>query len=52
MEFLALRRRRTRHPGEFFVHAEIVLNSDGGVREAFALDGETLFGFYRLVQPF
>ena len=40
-----------RHAGELFVHAEIVLERDGGQRAALAGDGDALLGLDGLVQP-
>ena len=38
------------HSGQFAVHTEVVLQGDGGVGDAFALDFQALFGFYGLVE--
>ena len=50
-EFLFLGLRRPGHPGQFLVHAEIVLERNGSERLALALDLHALFGFDGLVQP-
>ena len=42
--------RRTGHARQLFVHAEIVLKSDGRQGLIFALDLDVFFGFDRLVQ--
>ena len=42
--------RRAGHAGQLFVHAEIVLEGDGGERLVFALDLDVFLGFDRLVQ--
>ncbi len=39
------------HPGQLFVHAEVVLDGDGGVGDIFGLDAHTFFGLDSLVQP-
>ena len=41
---------RTGHPGEFFVHTEIVLEGDGGQCLAFPLDLHIFLGFQRLME--
>ncbi len=38
------------HSAEFFVHAEVVLEGDGGERLVFLADGDAFFGFDGLVQ--
>ncbi|MBA7658628.1 hypothetical protein ES703_66587 [subsurface metagenome] len=38
------------HARQLFVHAEVVLDGDGGVGAAFLLHLNAFFGFYRLVQ--
>ena len=38
------------HSGQLAVHTEVVLQGNGGVGNAFPLDFQALFGFYRLVQ--
>ncbi len=53
VNFCKLRRfgfRGAGHAGEFFVHAEIILESDGSERLIFTLDLYALFGFNGLVQ--
>ena len=40
----------TRHAGDFFVHAEIVLEGNGSESLAFALDLHVLLGFNRLME--
>ena len=42
--------RRTGHAGQFLVHAEIILESDGSERLVLALDLDVFLGFDRLVQ--
>ena len=49
-EFFLLRLGGTRHAGDFLIHAEIVLEGDGGERFAFALDLNVLLGFNRLME--
>src|SRR5712671_5185779 len=39
------------HAGKLFVHAEIILEGDGGERLIFALDLDAFFGFHGLVEP-
>ena len=48
-EFFLFRFRRSGHPGQLFVHPEIVLEGDGGVSLAFLFDAHALFGLQRLV---
>ena len=43
--------RRSRHSREFFVHAEIILNRDGGVSLRFLFDLHAFLRLDRLVQP-
>ena len=40
-----------RHAGQFLVHAEIVLEGDGGQRLIFVRDLDAFFRLHRLVQP-
>ena len=42
--------RRTGHAGQLLVHAEIILEGDGGERLVLALDLDAFLGFDRLVQ--
>src|SRR5690348_2453134 len=49
-ELLGFGFRGSGHAGEFFVHAEIILESDGGERLIFALDLHGFLGFDGLVQ--
>ncbi len=49
-ELAVLGQRRTSHTREFFIHAEIVLESDGGKRFIFFLDFNVFFRFDSLVQ--
>src|SRR5690348_3308210 len=49
-EFLGFGFRGSGHAGEFFVHAEVILESDGGERLIFALDFHGFLGFDGLVQ--
>ena len=51
LEFFLLRLGRTRHTGQFIVHAEIVLKCDGSVGQALTTYLHALLGFYSLVQP-
>ena len=51
-ELLGFRRRRAGHAGELLVHAEVVLEGDGGERLVLRLDRHMLLGFQRLVQAF
>ena len=41
---------RTGHAGQLLVHAEVILEGDGGERLVLALDLDVLFGFDRLMQ--
>ena len=53
INFAELRRfrfGRSGHAGQFFVHAEIILKSDGGEGLVLALDFHAFFGFDGLVQ--
>ena len=53
VDLLELRRfgfRRTGHAGQLLVHAEVVLEGDGGERLILALDLDAFLGFDRLVQ--
>ena len=40
----------SRHPRQFFIHSEIILESDRRQSPAFLLDPNAFFGFDRLVQ--
>ena len=51
LEFRRFGFRRTGHAGELLVHAEIVLEGDGGERLVLALDAHAFLGFHGLVQP-
>ncbi|MPM84605.1 hypothetical protein SDC9_131678 [bioreactor metagenome] len=51
MEFVGLGFGGTSHTGQLFVHAEIVLNGDGGKRLGLGLDLDLFLGLQRLVQP-
>ena len=42
--------RGTRHAGQFLVHAEVILERDGGERLIFPLDLHAFLRFHRLVQ--
>ncbi len=42
--------RRTGHAGQLLVHAEVVLEGDGGERLVLALDLDAFLGFHGLVQ--
>ena len=44
--------RRAGHAGQFFIHAEIVLESNRRQRLVFLLDRHAFLGFHRLVQTF
>ncbi|MPM75686.1 hypothetical protein SDC9_122680 [bioreactor metagenome] len=50
-ELFFFRFRCTGHTGQFFVHTEIVLESDGGHRFRFIFDFHVLFRFDGLVKP-
>ena len=50
VEFGGFGFRRTGHAGQLLVHAEIILEGDGGERLVLALDLDAFFGFNRLVQ--
>ncbi len=50
LEFRRFGFRRTGHAGELLVHAEIVLEGDGGERLVLALDLDAFLGFDGLVQ--
>ena len=45
-----LGQRGTGHASQFFVHAEVVLDGDGGVRDVFRLDFHAFLGFHGLVK--
>ena len=49
-EFFFLRLGRAGHAGDFFVHAEVVLEGDGGQRLAFPLHLHVLLGLDGLMQ--
>jgi len=49
-ELLFLGKRRTSHTSQFAVHAEIILDGDGGMRDIFRLHLHALLGFDCLVQ--
>ena len=42
----------TCHSRQFLVHAEVVLEGDGGIGHVFRFNFDTFFGFNRLVQAF
>ncbi len=50
VELFGLGLGRTGHAGQFLVHAEVVLQRDRRVGDVLALDAQTFFGFYRLMQ--
>ena len=50
LELVLLRHGRTGHAGQFFIHAEIVLESDGGKGPVFSRDVDPFFGLYSLMQ--
>ena len=50
LELGRLGQRRARHAGELVVHAEVVLQRDGGERLVLLLDAHALLGLDRLVQ--
>ena len=50
LEFGRFGFRRTGHAGQLLVHAEIVLEGDGGERLILALDLDAFLGFHGLVQ--
>ena len=50
LKLLLLGLGRARHTGDFLVHAEIVLERDGGERFGFAVHLHALLGLDRLVQ--
>ena len=50
VELRRFRFRRTGHARQLFIHAEIILEGDGGERLILALDLHILLGFDRLVQ--
>ncbi len=51
-EFFRFGEGRTGHTGQLVVHAEVVLQGDGGVGDVFRLHLDALFGLHGLVQPF
>ncbi|MND35728.1 hypothetical protein D3C80_263720 [compost metagenome] len=51
-EFFRFRRGRTGHAGQLFIHAEVVLEGDGGKRLVFRLDLHLFLGFQSLVLTF
>ena len=50
LEFRRFGFRRSGHAGELLVHAEVVLEGDGGQRLVLALDLDAFLGFHGLVQ--
>jgi hypothetical protein len=50
LEFGRFGFRRAGHAGQLLVHAEIILEGDGGERLVFALDLDAFLGFHGLVQ--
>ena len=50
MEFVGFGFGGAGHAGEFFVHAEVVLDGDGGEGLGFAFDFDALFGFDGLME--
>ena len=52
LEFLLFRLGCTCHTSQLFIHAEVVLESDGGQRHTLALHLHMFFGFDGLVQTF
>ncbi len=52
VEFLAGGGGRAGHAGELRIHAEEILESDGGVGARFLLDGHAFLGFDGLMQAF
>ena len=50
LELRGFRLRRTGHAGELLVHAEVILEGDGGERLVLALDLDAFLGFDGLVQ--
>ena len=51
LEFGRFGFRRAGHAGELLVHAEVILEGDGGQGLVFALDLDAFLGFHGLVQP-
>ena len=51
VEFGRFSFRRAGHARQFLVHAEVVLEGDGGERLVLALDFDAFLGFHGLVQP-
>ena len=52
LEFVCFRFRRTGHAGEFFIHAEVVLDGDRSECLCFAFDLHVFLCFERLVESF
>ena len=52
MELFRFSDCRTGHAGQFIIHAEIVLNGDGGVGQALSLDVDPFLGLDSLMQTF
>ena len=44
-EFFRFGEAGTSHAGQLFVHAEVILNGDGGVGDVFGLDLDAFLGF-------
>jgi len=51
-KFLGFGQGGSGHAGQFFVHAEVVLNGDGGVGHIFRFNLDAFFRLHSLVQPF
>ena len=51
MELVLLGLGRPGHPGQLVIHAEVVLDGDGGERLRLSLHLHALLGLHRLVQP-
>ena len=50
VELFGLGQGGTGHAGQLVVHAEVVLQRDGGVGDVLRLDLDTFLGFHGLVQ--
>ncbi len=50
IEFLRLSQGCSGHASQFFIHAEVILNCDGGIGHVFSLDLDALLGLHSLMQ--
>ena len=52
LEFVGFRISRTGHTSQFFIHTEVILESDRGKRLVFLIDLDTFLSFNGLMQTF